>query len=252
MGYGSAVPAPYRRAMQIGRHGRGLDSSAIVDALGSTPMFRVVPRETLHRMAMACTTRTFGRGQYLWYQGDDGDRLLIVVSGALRIVVQSERGDEVVLVTLGPGETTGELALLDGAPRSASVVAAEPTTVLMLARTAVLELLAENPHVLDAVLRNLGQMVRRLTDQVADLIFLDLTGRLAKLLLRLGQGHARPDGTVVIDLGMTQSDLAAMVGASRPAVNKVLQRMVVRGLITVDGQVIVLHDLDGLRGRADY
>jgi CRP/FNR family cyclic AMP-dependent transcriptional regulator len=240
--------------MQIGRHGRGqpLDTSAIVDVLGSTQMLRAVPRDTLQRMALACTTRTFGRGQYLWYQGDDGDRLLIVASGSLTITVQSERGDEIVLVTLGPGETTGELALLDGAPRSASVVAAEATTVLMLTRAAVLELLAENPHVLDAVLRNLGQMVRRLTDQVADLIFLDLTGRLAKLLLRLGEDHARPDGTVVLDLGITQSDLAAMVGASRPAVNRVLQRMAVRGLITVDGQVIVLRDLSGLRGRADY
>jgi CRP/FNR family cyclic AMP-dependent transcriptional regulator len=240
--------------MQIGRHGRGqpLDTSAIVDVLGSTQMLRAVPRDTLQRMALACTTRTFGRGQYLWYQGDDGDRLLIVASGSLKITVQSERGDEIVLVTLGPGETTGELALLDGAPRSASVVAAEATTVLMLTRAAVLELLAENPHVLDAVLRNLGQMVRRLTDQVADLIFLDLTGRLAKLLLRLGEDHARPDGTVVLDLGITQSDLAAMVGASRPAVNRVLQRMAVRGLITVDGQVIVLRDLSGLRGRADY
>jgi CRP/FNR family cyclic AMP-dependent transcriptional regulator len=166
--------------------------------------------------------------------------------------VQSERGDEIVLVTLGPGETTGELALLDGAPRSASVVAAEATTVLMLTRAAVLELLAENPHVLDAVLRNLGQIVRRLTDQVADLIFLDLTGRLAKLLLRLGEDQARPDGTIVLDLGITQSELAAMVGASRPAVNRVLQRMAVRGLISVDGQVIVLRDLGGLRGRADY
>jgi CRP/FNR family cyclic AMP-dependent transcriptional regulator len=240
--------------MQIGRHGRGqpLDTSAIVDVLGSTQMLRAVPRDTLQRMALACTTRTFGRGQYLWYQGDDGDRLLIVASGSLKIMVQSERGDEIVLVTLGPGETTGELALLDGAPRSASVVAAEATTVLMLTRAAVLELLAENPHVLDAVLRNLGQIVRRLTDQVADLIFLDLTGRLAKLLLRLGEDHARPDGTVVLDLGITQSDLAAMVGASRPAVNRVLQRMAVRGLITVDGQVIVLRDLSGLRGRADY
>ena len=237
--------------MPIGRRGQ-LDSAAIVDVLGSTPMFGVVPRESLRRMAMACTTRTFGRGQYLWYQGDEGDRLLIVVSGALKIVVQSERGDEIVLVTLGPGETTGELALLDGAPRSASVVAAEPTTVVMLTRTAVLEVLAENPHVLDAVLRNLGQIVRRLTDQVADLTFLDLTGRLAKLLLRLGEDRTRPDGTVVIDLGITQSDLAAMVGASRPAVNRVLQRMAARGLITVDGQVIVLRDLAGLRGRTDY
>jgi CRP/FNR family cyclic AMP-dependent transcriptional regulator len=240
--------------MQMGRSGRGrpLDGPAIADVLGATEMFKVVPRETLLRMAAASSTRTFARGQYLWYQGDHGDRLLVVVSGQLKIVVQSERGDEAVLETLGTGGTIGELALLDGAPRSASVVAAEPSTVLMLTRTAVFQLLAENPHVLDAVLRGLGQMVRRLTEQVADLTFLDLTGRLAKLLLRLGEAHARPDGTMLLDLGITQSDLAAMVGASRPAVNRVLQRMVGRGQISIDGQVIVLLDPAGLRDRAGY
>ena len=155
-----------------------------------------------------------------------------------------------MLVTLGGCEVLGEIAVLDGAARSASVIAVEPTTGLLLTRAAVLDVMARHPVVLDAMLRRLGRLVRRLTEQAGDLVFLDLGGRLAKLLLRLaGNRPTRADG-VVLDTGLSQSDLAAMVGASRPAVNRVLRSFAARGLISVDGQVIVLYDIAGLRRRA--
>lgn len=228
-------------------------SSERVDAalLASTQLFAGVDEEALRRVAESCTSRTFGRGQYLWYEGDEGERLVVVASGLLKIVVASDRGDEVVLSTAGPCATLGELALLDGGPRSASVVAMEPTSVLLLGRATVLDLMRRYPTVMDAVLRSLGCLVRRLTEQAGDLVFLDLGGRLAKVLLRLAEG--RPPsraGTVVLDRTLSQSDLAAMVGATRPAVNRVLQLLVARGLIAVDGRVIELLDLPGLRRRA--
>ena len=115
-----------------------------------------------------------------------------MASGLVKVVLSSEHGDEVLLATLGPGETLGELALLDGAPRSAAVVAVEPTTVLTLSRETVLGLLSNQPTVLDALLCSLGGLVRRLTEQTGDLVFLDLGGRLAKLLLRLAEAHGEP------------------------------------------------------------
>lgn len=229
---------------------RAPSHQAIVEVLAATSTFGGLAPDILDRLAEACTTRTFGRGQYLWYQGDEGDRLMVVASGRLKVVLNSEQGDEVVLATVGQHEVIGELAVLDGSPRSASVVAARTTTVVMLTRPTVLGLMAREPAVLDAVLRTLGQLVRRLTEQTGDLIFLDLGGRLAKLLLRMGASQADGSGPVVLDLGLSQSDLAAMVGASRPAVNKVLQRLASRGMISVDGQVIVLRDLAALRRRA--
>jgi len=104
--------------------------------------------------------------------------------------------------------------------------------------------------VLDAILRSLAALVRRLTDQTADLVFLDLGGRLAKLLLGLVHDDARTTDPAVLNMGLSQTDLAAMIGATRPAVNRALQVLASRGLISVDGQVIVLKDLPGLRRRA--
>jgi CRP-like cAMP-binding protein len=231
---------------------RETSHDATAQVLRSTALFARLDDDALSGLARMCTRRTYGKGQYLWYQGDEGDRLVIVVSGLLKVVLSSAQGDEVVLVTIGNHETVGELAILDGAPRSASVVAAEPTTVLMLNRTTVLQLMGRHPSVLDAVLRSLGGLLRRLTEQAGDLIFLDLGGRLAKLLLQLAAHRPHANGAVVLDLGLSQSDFAAMVGATRPAVNRILQQLASRGLISVDGQVIVLRDLPGLRRRAGY
>lgn len=229
-----------------------VDHQQAAHVLKSTRLFGALDGESLLSLAKACTQRTYGKGQYLWYQGDPGDRLVVVCTGLIKVMLTSEQGDEVVLVTLGRYEAIGELAVLDGSLRSASVVTMEPTTVLMLDRSTVLDLMGRHPAVLDAVLRSLGQLIRRLTEQTGDLVFLDLGGRLAKLLLRLAQDHAHADDHVVLDLDLSQSDIAAMVGATRPAVNRVLQLLASRGLISVDGRVIVLRDLPGLRRRAGF
>ena len=120
----------------------------------------------------------------------------------------------------------------------------------MLSRDRLLDLMRHHPALGDEFLRMLGHLVRRLTEQAGDLVFLDLAGRLAKLLLQLTDQYDSAGGTV---LGgrLTQSDLAAMIGASRPAVNRALQSLAARGLLTVHGQAIVLRDVGGLRLRAE-
>ena len=220
----------------------------VVEILRSAAIFAELPDDALARLAARCVRRTYGRNQFLWYQGDDGAHLIVVASGLVKVVLSSPQGGEVVLTTLGPGEISGELAVLDGSPRSASVVAAEPTTVLLLTRATVLDMLNRYPSVLDALLRSLGNLIRRITEQAGDFVFLDLGGRVAKLLLHLAEAHGA--GSTVLDLRLTQSDLAAMVGATRPAVNRVLQNLVGRGVIEVDGQRIVLVNLAELRRRA--
>lgn len=219
-------------------------------ALKSTSLFRGLDEESLLRLAGACRERTYRRGQYLWYQDDAGDRLVVICKGLVKVTLTSEQGNEILLAIARVSDVLGELAVLDGSPRSASVVAIEDTTVLSLDRTIALELMARHPAVLDAVLRSLAALVRRLTDQTADLVFLDLGGRLAKLLLGLVHDKAHRTEPAVLDLGLSQTDLAAMVGATRPAVNRALQILASRGLISIDGQAIVLKDMPGLRRRA--
>lgn len=225
-------------------------ANEVTEALRGVPLFAALGEDGLAAAAAVGSTRTYGAGQIICHQGDPGDRLYVVLQGLVKIVFRSERGDEIVLRTLGDEEVFGELALLDGSPRSASVVAVESTLVFMLLRDRLLELMRQHPRLADEFLRMLGQLVRRLTEQAGDLVFLDLPGRLAKLLLQLVGQHGAAGGAV-LDRGLTQSDLAAMIGASRPAVNRALQSLATRGYLTVQGQVITLRNVEGLRRRAE-
>ena len=193
-------------------------------------------------------------------QGEPGTSVFVVASGLVKVVFTAEQGDEMVLARLGRGEAFGEVAVLDGGPRSASVIAVEPTVALTLARAALLDLMRAHPAVLDGLLIALGGMVRRLTEQTGDLAFLGLTPRLAKVLVRLAEPQAaaetrgpaetrgRPDPA---GLTLTQSELAGMVGASRQAVNRALQSLVLLGVIDIEGRRIVPRDLAALRRLAE-
>ena len=228
-----------------------LTTDRLVTVLAATPLFGGLDRASLEGLARGGVLRHYKRDQYLWVQGDPGDHLVVVVSGRVKVVVTSESGDELVLVTLGRAESLGELAVLDALPRSASAVAAEPAAVLRISRVQLHELMRSNPAVMEALMASVGALVRRLTEQASDLVFLDLTGRVAKLLVQLvdDKGPAR-SGPATLDLGLTQTDLAHMVGASRPALNRILQALSSRGWISVEGRRIVVRDRAGLRRRA--
>jgi CRP-like cAMP-binding protein len=120
----------------------------------------------------------------------------VVASGLVKVVVTSEDGEEMVLITLGPGEALGELSVVDGGPRSASAETLEPTVVLMITRQVLLELAARDRALIEALLQGLGGLLQRLTEQASDLVFLGLPGRMAKLLIGLTaeRGLETPEG----------------------------------------------------------
>ena len=217
-------------------------------ALSAMPLFRGLDGDALESIARGLRTRRFRRGEVIFHLGDPGDALFIVASGAVKITLPSETGDEAILATLRPGDFFGELALLDGAPRSATAAALEPTETLVLPRQRFRELIATEPVIRDALLASLARELRRLTLHVEELHFLDIAGRLAARLVRLAdeQGNAQADGSVRLDAPLTQSDLAAMVGCTRQSVNKLLGLFVDDGLIRLDRDAIVILDRDNL------
>jgi len=222
---------------------------SVADVLAGIPLFRVLGEEGVTAAARAGLCRTYAPGQLICYQGDPGEHLYAVLLGLVKVVFTSERGDEMVLNIMGPGETFGELALLDGSPRSASVIALRSTSVFTLPRAKLLKLMSDHPGLADEFLTLIGKLVRKLTEQAGDLAFLDLGSRLAKILLQLAERRDDVHG-VILDRGLTQSDLAGMVGATRPAVNRTLKAFVARGFISIKGRTIVLHDLAALRRRS--
>ena len=227
-------------------------TSAIVEALAAIPFFGGLEPAALDRLAATMRARRFRRGEVIFHIGDPGDALLVIVSGEVKISLPSETGDEAILATLRPGDVFGELALLDGAPRSASATALGPTETVVLPRDRFRELIATEAGVRDALLASIAGELRRLTRHVEELHFLDITGRLAAQLVRLTEEGGTPtdDGAVRLRTNLTQADLAAMVGCTRQSVNKLLGQFTDDGLLRLERDAIVITDLPGLQRAA--
>jgi CRP/FNR family transcriptional regulator, cyclic AMP receptor protein len=195
--------------------------------------------------------RSFRRGEVVFHQGDPGDALHIIIAGRVKVVVIADSGEEVVLFVLGAGDLFGEIALLDGGPRTATVVALEPLETATLKRQDFLDLLRRSPTALESVLAAVAGSLRRTTDELTDLVGLDLHGRLAKRLLSLAESHGRRVGEAVeIAMPLTQEELAAMVGATRASVNKLLGIYEDGGAIARRGRYIAVLKPGLLRAAA--
>jgi CRP/FNR family transcriptional regulator, cyclic AMP receptor protein len=228
-----------------------LDPTLAVDSLRRCALFAHVGEDGLRAIAGQMRRRRFRRNEVIFHQGDVGDSLQVVASGGVKIVLPSQEGEEAIIASLRPGDFFGELALLDGSPRSTTATALEPTETLTLPREPFLRLLADDHRLVGALLRALADELRRLTGHVEELHFLDLAGRLSMRLVRLAR-DADPDadGRVRLDWPFTQSDLASMIGGTRQSVNKLLSGLVDDGLITIERDTLVIDDLASLEARA--
>jgi len=224
-----------------------------VGALARSPLFRGIDREQLTRIAGGMARRRYRRNEVLFHEGDPGDSLHLLVEGRVKIVRESAEGEEAIVVVLSPGDTFGEIVLLDAAPRSATATAIEPTETLTMPRSTFVGLVDGSDAFRWHLLGGVARVVRRLTDQLAEAHFLDLAGRLALQLTRLAEETA--DGrNRDIELGATlrQSDLAAMVGGTRQRVNRIMAEFTDDGLVRHEAGRIIVCDLDRMRARADW
>ena len=228
-----------------------LDQSLAPDMLRRCALFAHVPEDGLRAIAGQMRRRRFRRNEVIFHQGDLGDSLQVVASGAVKIVLPSPEGEEAIIASLHPGEFFGELALLDSSPRSTTATALEATETLTLPRERFLELLREDPRIVQALLHALAEDLRRLTGHVEELHFLDLAGRLSMRLVRLARdADPNASGRCELDWPFTQSDLAAMIGGTRQSVNKLLSGLVDEGLVGIERDTLVINDLDDLERHA--
>jgi CRP-like cAMP-binding protein len=226
----------------------GMSQADATKVLAGVELFAGLGPPVLSALAAAAVPRSYPKGSLLFTEGDQGGSLLVLTSGAVTIFRTSSAGDRAVLAVLRPPEVLGELALLDGAPRSASAEAMSATTVLSVGRDAFLGLIRAQPALLDPLLRHLGAMVRRLSDQTTDYVFLDLAGRVAKVLIRLADAELPTPRPPTVEV--TQGRLAEMAGGSRQSVNQVLGAFATRGLVRIEGRRILIMNTAALRRRA--
>ena len=205
-------------------------------------LLREADTKTLDQLVQSSLVVSYGNRQRIFDKGDDGDRLLGVLGGQVRIFVMSSEGRELIMNVIMPGELFGEISLIDGKPRSASAVAVGVTDLLHIRRQDFLALLQKNGELCLKFMGILCERVRWTSGLLEDASLLDLPSRLAKRLLSLaaGIGERQGDG-IRIGLKLSQTDLGNMLGVTREAVNKQLREWKKDGLVDMhDGQMLIL------------
>lgn len=222
------------------------------DVIRSCFLFSGADPATLDRMVGACFLHRYRKGETLFLMGDPANGLHILRTGLVRIWIADDAGKELTLTLLEPGDTLGEIALLDGLPRSANATALEGGESLFLPRDSVEAAMAEEPKFSRHVIQLLCEMLRRNTDTIGAFAFSNLDMRLARTLADLATAHGSgSNGTVRLTRKFSQTDLAQMLGVTREAVNKRLMAMAHDGALRLEDGYIVMTDMAAIRARAD-
>jgi CRP/FNR family cyclic AMP-dependent transcriptional regulator len=184
-------------------------------------------------------TRSFQKNTIIINEGDEANTFFIIITGAIKVFLSNEEGKEIIINAQGPGDHFGELALLDGAPRSASVITTEKSTIGVISKEDFHSVLSRNTGLALNLIRELTRRVRFLSDNVRTLALMDVYGRVAKVLLGMAQEE---DGKMVIINRPTQQDIANHIGASREMVARILKDLATGNYITIDGKRLIINE----------
>ena len=219
--------------------------------INRAPLFAALDVEAAAALRASMTEVRARKGQVIFVEGEPGDRLYVIVEGKVTLGHGAGDGRETLLAVLGPGEMFGELSLFDPGRRTATATALTDAVVLGLGRDSLRPWLTGRPEVAEKLLQALAQRLRRTEDAMADLVFSDVPGRVAKALLELADkfGVVR-DSELYVEHDMTQEELAQLVGASRETVNKALAEFVNRAWLRVEQRSVTILDIERLQRRA--
>ena len=201
--------------------------------LKSIPYFTEVPEEALERLAHSAIKKTYPKNAVVINEGDEAGALFIVIGGKIQAYLSNESGRTVTLSTQEGGSFFGELSLLDGEPRSASVITLEPTACYLIPRTAFLTWLKDHPDAASSIIHSLTRRIRALTESVRGLALSDVYGRLVKTLHGMAEER---EGVWVIDGKPSHQELANVVGCSREMVSRIMKDLGRGGYIVVEGK----------------
>ncbi len=209
-------------------------------------LFKGLPSKTISSVAALATRRRVRKGSVVFAQGDEGDALYGVISGRIRISTSGAQGQEAFLSFMEPGDTFGEIAVMDGLKRSAGATAVEDSWLIMIRRADFLRLLEKEPRLAIHLLGLLCKRLRWTSQLVEESLFLDGQARLAKRLLVLAELHGRPIDDDQVELTISQDDLAHFLGTSRQIVNQHLREWQRQNWVKLRRGRIILTDSKAL------
>ena len=219
-----------------------MDVAVIADYLGFQPLFAPLsPKERLD-LALRMRLRHYARNEVIFHRDDPGTHLYLIATGTVKISVEEEGGQEVVIALVRGGDVFGELALFDEGQRSATVTSLTETTTFTLASRDFTDVLHRNPAAMAQLLALLARRIRHSTEHIEDLVFLDLPGRVAKCLVDQNE-LLGASGRV----NLTQEEIASFVGATRVAVNRVLVELEHRCLVRLGRGHVEIVDIELLK-----
>ncbi len=205
---------------------------------GETPFFSRLDDVTIRFFEEVAVRKRFPKNTVLFSKGDESDSLYIVYRGKVKAIVHDEQGREVVLAVIGPGEYIGEMAAIDGAPRSATIVTKEPTEILIIHREAFGKILSSNANMMFDLLKVLLERFRKADEKIESLAFMNVYSRVANLLMQ----SAEPQGEKwVIRETLTHQEIADMVGSSRETVSRTIGALLDSGSISIEKKQITIN-----------
>ncbi len=220
----------------------------IMRVLERVSIFEELDPRTLEQLGSMFRGRSYDPGELVFRRGDEGNSMMVVVSGQVKMTSLSSDGRELIINMMGPGEVFGELALLDGHPRSTDAVTVEKSKILSLERRDFVPYLESNRQFTQSVIQLLCSRVRRTTMMTEGALFEDLAIRLLNQVLAWTTAYGERQGSkIIVRHGLTQREIGESIGMTRESVNKQLSHWRRLGLLEVRGRSLVILDLEGLR-----
>jgi CRP/FNR family transcriptional regulator len=220
----------------------------LIKHISSIPLFEGLPRDQHEDLSMIIADQGFKKGQNIFSEGDDGTGFYVIISGRVKIFKLSSEGKEQILHILGPGEPFGEVAVFAGQHFPANAEAMEESRILFFPRNSFIDLIKKNPSLAMNMLAVLSKRLRRFTHLIDDLSLKEVPGRLSAYLLYLSE---REKGSSNLELNITKSQLASLLGTIPETLSRILSKMVKQNLIELDGPRIKILDRQGLEDLAE-
>lgn len=221
------------------------------EVLARAGIFQGVEPAAIQALTKQLQPVDFPRGYVIFNEGEPGDRLFIIISGKIKIGRRSADGRENLLTIMGPSDMFGELSIFDPGPRTSTATTVTEVRAVSMDRASLLAWIDHRPEISQQLLRVLARRLRRTNNNLADLIFTDVPGRVAKALLQLAQRFGTQEaGSLRVTHDLTQEEIAQLVGASRETVNKALADFASRGWLRLEGKTVLILDPERLARRA--
>lgn len=224
---------------------------SVQETLARAGIFQGVDPDAVVNLISQMQTESFPRGTTIFDEGEPGDRLYIIVDGKIKLARHAPDGRENLLSVMGPSDMFGELSIFDPGPRTSSAVCVTEVEAATMDSEMLRTWINDHPEISQQLLRVLARRLRRTNASLADLIFTDVPGRVAKTLLQLANRFGTQEGSGLrVNHDLTQEEIAQLVGASRETVNKALATFAQRGWIRLEGKSVLIVDTEHLARRA--